>query len=334
MLKVGGFLARAVLALMLLLAGAWSFGAIFYQGPQQPHALRIALAASSALAFAAAAVALLLYRSRVAHWAAVAGLGALLIGWWSTIVPAEHKDWAPDVARLPVIRIEGDNITVENVRDFDWTGADAAKPHWETRRYHLSNLESLDLFTSVWGNPNIAHVFLSFGFKGEGQLAMSVEVRRVNGEIYDPIASAFRKDNLVLVAADEADVAKVRANFRGETVSLYRLAAKPPRVRAFFEQYVGLARRLIEAPMFYNTLTTNCTTTDVILARHVVGDALPLDWRILVSGRLPDYLYDLGSISRAKPLAETKQGAVITELSKEAGDLRGEPYSDFIRRRF
>jgi hypothetical protein len=220
------------------------------------------------------------------------------------------------------------------VRDFRWTGADAAQPRWETRHYHLSRLKTLDLFTSVWDNPDIAHIFLSFGFENEGQLAMSIEVRRVAGETYDPIASAFRKDNLILVAADEADIVKVRTDFRGETVSLYRLAAKPPRVRAFFEQYRALAAQLNEAPMFYNTLTTNCTTTGVFLARHVVGSALPLDWRILISGRLPEYLYGLGSISNAKPLEATEHDAVITGVSKEAGDLRGEPYSDFIRRRF
>jgi hypothetical protein len=58
-----------------------------------------------------------------------------------------------------------------------------------------------------------------------------------------------------------------------------------------------------ERPRFYNTLTTNCTTT---IAAHtrVNPEAPPWSWKILLSGYLPEYLYELGRLDTTLPFAE------------------------------
>jgi hypothetical protein len=48
-------------------------------------------------------------------------------------------------------------------------------------------------------------------------------------------------------------------------------------------------------PSFYNTLTTNCTTS-IWMNTHVNQGRVPFDWRILVSGYLAEYLYAQGRL--------------------------------------
>ncbi len=56
-------------------------------------------------------------------------------------------------------------------------------------------------------------------------------------------------------------------------------------------QYVAEANNLKDNPAFYNSITTNCTTAVAKLIR-TAGGTLPLDWRLIVNGYLPGYLYD------------------------------------------
>ena len=49
----------------------------------------------------------------------------ILLVWWSTIEPSNDRAWEPDVARLPSAEIDGDLVTLRNVRSFEYrTAAD------------------------------------------------------------------------------------------------------------------------------------------------------------------------------------------------------------------
>ena len=76
------------------------------------------------------------------------------------------------------------------------------------------------------------------------------------------------------MASDERDVVGVRSNFRGEDVQIYRLRASPEAARALLLEYVQDANALSTTPEFYNSITTNCTTTIVKMMR-AVGDVVP-----------------------------------------------------------
>ena len=80
---------------------------------------------------------------------------------------------------------------------------------------------------SYWAGPEMAHTIMSFGFEGGEYLAWSIEVRRLKGGEYSPIADLFKSDPLVIIAADERDVVRLRTNIRHEDVQLYRLRASP-----------------------------------------------------------------------------------------------------------
>ena len=160
-----------LLALVLTLLLAWSVLAIYFSNlPWQP--LRIAFASLYAIAWIGA-FALRERRGRTIQWFLVAT--AAVFGWWLTISPSQLRDWAPEVSLLPKATFEGDNVTITNLRDFEYRSEQDFTVHYEQRTYDLNALESMDLVMSYWGpNRKIAHVILSFGFAGGDHVAVSV----------------------------------------------------------------------------------------------------------------------------------------------------------------
>jgi len=194
--------------------------------------------------------------------------------------------------------------------------------------YDLTTLRSLDVFMSYWAGPQMAHVIMSFGFGDGRQLAWSIEVRRINGGEYSPLADLFKSDPIVVLAADERNVVRVRSNVRGEDVKIYRLRTPPAAARSILLEYVDDANALAVKPAFYNSLTTNCTTSIVRLMR-AAGRTIPFDWRLIVNGYMPGYLYDEGAVDTSISLAELEQRGSIDARAKAAD--QAEAFSTLIR---
>jgi hypothetical protein len=308
---------RAACRAVLLLATAglflWLGAALWFQLPA-----RFSAAGSAACAMAGLAVAVLGWRRpRLAVLAlAIVALGASL--WWGSIRPSNERDWAQDVAHGVTGEVVGDEVVLHNVRHFEWLTQDTAIPRWETRHYRLDQLRSVDLFSSVWGNPAIAHTLIGFGFSDGAYVVFSAEIRREREESFSEIGGFFREFELVMIAADAEDIVRLRTDFRREQVSRFALKLTPEQARALFLTYLARANQLAAQPEFYQTLTTNCTTVIFQLAR-LVEPGIPLDWRILLSGYLPDYLYDRAMIATDRPLEEIRQEAILapgTPLSR------------------
>ena len=315
-----------VLVVALILAGtAWAATAVWLQlsGPVRLIALALlGLSALSALG--------LWFGDHRGLALALVGLTAVTVGlWYQTITPRQDRDWEIDVARGVTARIAGERVTLSNIRDFDWTSETEATPRWITQAYDLRQLESLDMLTSVWARPDIAHLLVSFGFSNGQQLVFSVEIRREKGEKFNEIGGFFRQFEQVLIGATEDDIVKLRTNYRKEQVRLYPVDLTPAQIRDMFLSYLDLAQALEAEPRFYNTLTSNCTTAVWQLARRLKPD-LPIDRRLVLSGRLPDYLTDLGVIAAA-PAAERDAAALITPLGQRFDGTK--PFSDLIRGR-
>ncbi len=309
-------LSAAILAFVVAAAAVWAGLALWYRLPA-PEMGRGLAAATFVLLGLATAVALFgRFRFHASVLFAVA-FGAVLV-WWSTIKPPGNADWSPDVARQVTGTLNGDVLTLTNVRDFDWRSDTDFAERWTTRTYDLATLRTLDLFMSYWAGPEMAHVILSFGFEGGDYLAWSIEVRRRSGGEFSPLADLFKSNPLVIIAADERDVVGVRSNIRREDVQLYRLRTPPEAARRLLLGYVADANALSTTPEFYNSLTTNCTTTIVKMIR-AVGDMIPLDWRLVVNGYLPGYVFDQGVLDTRLPLAELTARAHIDSQALAAG---------------
>jgi len=305
-----------LLSLLVSLAGAGAGLALWYQ-LQAPPQIKVAAFVFLALVTLAALRALWQRRWKPLLWFVVFCAG--MLSWWSTLKPSHDRIWADDVARLLHIDVAGSKVRLSNVRNFDWRSETDYTVRWENREYDLEHLVTADLVLSYWMGPAIAHTLVSFGFDDGRYLTFSVEIRKEKGESFSALGGFFRKFETVLVASDERDIVRVRSNVRGEDVYFYRLQVAPATLRQLFIGYAGEARKLEQAPQFYNTLTSNCTTIVFELAR-AINPQLPLDYRLLASGYLAAYAYDVGGLTPGFDYATLQARGRITERAIAAGN--------------
>jgi hypothetical protein len=253
--------------------------------------------------------------------AAGAFLGAMLLWtvWWTSIHALPVREWVIENARQATAELDGDILTVFNCRNFTWRSRRDFTPRWEDRCYDLRGLEAIDLFVSTWGDPRMAHIILSFVFHDEPALAFSIETRRETTEKWSSLAGFMRSYELIMIAGDERDLVYVRTNIRHETVHRYRLLSSPAMRRRLLVQYVRAMNRLARRPRFYNTIFSNCTTEVARIVR-AAGRRFPLDWRILISGYVPAYLYEHGLIDRTRSFAEVQAAADIGAKARARPD--------------
>ncbi len=300
-------------ALPLALVSLWGAAAIWVDGPSD-RLVAGGLAAIPPLV----TIGSILFLRPWSRALVVGGLAvAVVIGWWLSLEPSNDRNWMPDVAQQPAVRFDGDLVTIENVRNFDYRSETDFDENWETRTYDLSQIVGADLFLSYWGSPWIAHTIASWEFADGEQLAISIETRKEVGESYSAILGFFRQYELYYVVADERDVVRLRSNYRGEEVHLYRMVTPPEFARALLVDYLEKVNSLAAQPEWYNALTHNCTTTIRLHAEHV-APGNPLDWRILVNGKLDELGYARGTIDTSIPFEELREKTDITERAKAA----------------
>lgn len=310
---LGRIVAYGLLALVLVPVLAWAATALRIDGPSSPG-----LAQGLAGGFLAVVVGILaLVRPLRRGLGIVAVLWLVVLGWWLRIPARNDRDWQTDVARPAHVIPDGDRVTIQNVRNFDYRSETDFTEHWEDRSYDLSQVQGADLFVSYWGPTLIAHTIMSWEFADGRHLAISIETRKEKGETYSALLGFFRQYELYYVVADERDVVRLRTNVRGEQVFLYRLRARPALARAALESYLKEVDHLDHKPEWYNAFTHNCTTT---IRGHVqeAGVHNPLDWRLLVNGKGDELLYERGNIDTSLPFAEMRAKSDVTAKAKAA----------------
>jgi hypothetical protein len=322
LLRLGGI---TLLIIIVLLSAAWASLAIRYRLPGST-AIRVGTCVLLDAVAIAAMIGVIRHQHRRALLVYAAAYTVLLV-WWTSIHPSNEKDWASDVAHGVTGSLDGDRLSVQNVRNFSWRSETEFTARWEQRAYDLSTLQSIDLYLVYWMGPAIAHTIVSFGFQDGRYLDFSIELRRTRDAEYSAVAGFFKTSELVYIGADERDLLTLR-KARREDVRLYRLATSPEQVRAMLVQYINAANGLATQPRFYNTLTTNCTTAIFEMA-SVVTTSIPFDWRVILTGYLPGYLYDRGALDTSIPLDELERRADVNRRI-DAG-LTGIDFSAAIR---
>jgi hypothetical protein len=320
LVRRSGLLIRVVraagwtIAWLFALGGAiWAVAAVYYDFPT------LNVAAASALAVAILASIIFMRGMRRKLGAIFFGFG-LVLAWWLTLKPSHNRIWQPNVAREPWAVVDGDSVTLHNVRNCVYRTAADYTPHWETRTVRLSQLTGIDLAINYWGSPWMAHPIVSFQFAEGPALCFSIEVRKEVGESYSAVAGFFRQFELIYIVADERDVIRVRTNFlRGEDVYLYRTTVTPEQARQRFMEYLAALNELHDQPRWYNAATTNCTTS--IRTQRAAARRAPWDWRILFNGKADELMFERGWLaSGGLSFAELKARSLINAAAKAADD--------------
>lgn len=263
-----------------------------------------------------------LWRARHRRTVVACGAGAFALGlavFWSQAA-SNDRTWCADVAVLPWAEIDGDRLTVHNIRRCDYRSEKDFTVRHRDDTFDLSRMTGVDLFHVYWGSPSIAHTMLSFGFDDGRHLCLSVETRREEGEVYDALKGFFRQYEIMYVFADETDLVKLRTNHRGETVYLYPLAVPIEGARAVLVEYLKAATDLRENPQWYNARTDNCTTTLIGHSRHTATPEARFDWRWILNGHLHEVMHERGTIDNTVPLEALRERCFINDRAKACVD--------------
>jgi hypothetical protein len=304
-----------VAATIIAVTSIWSAIALWYKAPGG----RAAKGAASAawLAFASACLAGLRSGSHAIALAAFIAAFAGLLIWWNRLLPSNDRNWADDVAKTVRGTVDGDRLILQNVRNFAWRNETDYTPHWETRSYDLGRLSTLEMIVSYWSHRTIAHMLISFGFEDGEHAVFSIEVRREKGQRFSEIGGFFKEFELCIIAADERDIVRLRTNVRREQTYLFRLKMPVAAMRALLLAYVEESEKLARVPRFYHTISGNCTTLVWQMLKQIV-QPLPFSYRVLLSGYLPEYVYEVGALDGRFSIEELRRLGYISEKARRS----------------
>ena len=306
------FVAFAIGWAVAIVAVGWAFGALYFDFPR--------IGALAAILFVVILLAAIIFvRGQLLKLAIALGASAIVAGWWLTLKPSNDRAWQPDVSQTGWAEINGDEVTIHNVRNCDYRTDTDFTQHWETRTVRLSQITGMDVAINYWGSPWISHPIVSFQFSDGLPLCFSIETRKTIGQKYSALDGLYRQYTLIYVVADERDVIRLRTNYRREDVYLYRTLASPAQARERFLEYIKTMNILHEHPRWYNEVTANCTTS--IRTQRSVNERAPWDWRMLINGKADELLYERHAIATGGlPFSELKQRSLIDARARAADD--------------
>lgn len=311
---------KSVLVFALFLLACWTLCAVYYTFV--PWAwLRGVLT----LLYAALLIALFAMPGsrRMLPWVVLGGFVVALVPFLLT-KPSNDRSWIAREAKTAWAEIDGELLTVHNVRNTRYRTEEDCDVRWETRTYDLRDLKAVWFVLSQFQRvPLAAHTFVSFEFEDDTYLAISIEGRKEVGEGYGIFGGLFRQYETMYIAGDERDLIGLRTHVRGDTVYLYPMRSTEAGRRAFLLDMVRRMNELHEEPVFYNTLFDTCTTGLHEHLNHVRREPFPLSYEILVSGLSDRRAHKLGLIDTDLPFAETRARHEIdpASASRDAEDF-------------
>jgi len=310
-------LGKGLLILLGFLVLLYFWGMIWFDGPFKSGGLWNAL-----LAFLWLGLGVFLMRKRKNRKQRLALCAVAFLVIYiprSFVQPSNNRDWAPEFAQTGSSTREGDVVTLNNVRNFDYTGDGKQTERWETRTVHLSNLKSMDMFHTTFGAGRIAHPLLSFDFGPDGRICLTVETRREKGEEFSVVGGLYKMFELQYIFATEEDCVRLRASVRDEPVYIYRIDMPLDECRALFLSATEVQNNLAVKPRFYHIIYSNCTTS--LRERLPMEQRGEFDIRMLINGLLDEYLYENDKFkTEGLSFPELREKAYINLTAQEAHD--------------
>lgn len=241
---------------------------------------------------------------------------------YALIKPSNNRDWSPDQAILSSADIQGDDITVHNIRNFTYRSTTDYTPGYYDATYHLKDLQKIYFIVepfSTYTGP--AHTFLSFEFAGDKFLAISMEIRKEKGESFSAVKGLLKQYEIMYIAADERDVVKLRSNFRKDKVYVYPIKADPAHAQQIFLHMLDRMNKLTTEPEFYNTIFNNCTNN---IAQHVneaIPGTIPWNTSFILPAHSDEYALKLGLIDTTETdITKVRQQFQINDLAEQYAD--------------
>ena len=222
--------------------------------------------------------------------------------------------WQSPWEYAPQFTIEGNNLTIQNLRDFRYRSEQDFTPIWRTESYNLDAITGAEFAECHWdGMEAICHTMISFSFADGKHLVVSAETRLPEGETQNAIGGLYKRYGLIYLFGTEEDIYALRTNYRHEDLLLMPMNVTPEGARKMLLYFVQQAEQAEAEHAAYNTVSNNCSSGVMRTFRHMAPD-------------MPSY-YDLapvhnGSISRLL----YRHGALITRPGESYDALRKRCY--------
>ena len=250
----------------------------------------------------------------------ILGIGIILFGHFLTFQsPAIQRDWNPDQQILSTVTINQDQITIQNVRNFDYTSETEFTPNYYDQTYDLEKLIRAWYLIEPFGTQDgPAHTMISFDFEDNKHLTISAEIRKEKGESFSPIKGLFNQYELVYMIGDERDLIRLRSNYRNDDVYMYPLQISETGLKSLFVNMVTRAEELRTQPEFYHTIWNTCTTVLQDHANQLLDKKITWNKNILLPKYSDEILYKRGLIDTDLSLSDARKYYLINQRAKLA----------------
>ncbi len=246
---------------------------------------------------------------------------------------SNDRQWSPEFSLLPTGEIQGDWVTIRNIRNIEWLSEeDFVMSHYD-RTFQLSDVRGVDFVMVPFNFRPIAHTMLSFELADGTFFGVSVEIRTEQGEDYSTIMGMARQFEVTYVVADERDIIRRRTRHLNAEVYIFPTVATPGQARTLLLDIIQRMNELAEKPEFYHTLVNNCTTNIVSHVNRLNPSRVPYSIGVLLPGLADRYAYDLGILDRTVPFEDLKRAARVNDLAELYYDEPDFSYKIRSRRR-
>jgi len=240
---------------------------------------------------------------------------------WARRKPSNHKNWSPDQKVLPYAKINGDVAHVYNIRNFKYKTEDNYNKEYYNKEFNLSEIKSAYYILEPFrGCRGVAHTFLSFEFKNNKFIAISVEIRKKKGDKFSAIKGLFRGFEIMYVIGDERDLIGLRANHRKDPVHVYPLKISQEKTRDLFLDMLERANKLKEKPEFYNTITNTCLTNIIKHTHKVSKKRIPYGLKIFLPEKSDHLLHKFDFLDTKLTIEKARKKFLINDLAKKYAD--------------
>ncbi len=242
--------------------------------------------------------------------------------------PRQRRNWVPEHSEPARAKIDRDIVILKNIVSANYATAHKCSVKHYDKVFNIKDVESLWLLIEIFpmrAGPirfNLAHSFLTFGFKDGSFISISVAGRRKSGERVTLSRILPHKNEIVYKVINEADTIFARSSKSKNELRLYKLKTTNKNIQKVLMSMLDEINVLHSKPSWFDTFTRNCTT-DMVWHLRAGGLKIPF-WHpsyILTTG-LDKLLYKLGILDtndRDIQFKKLREQSNITPIVQELG---------------
>lgn len=216
-----------------------------------------------------------------------------------TLLPNPQPEaWQTPWAKTPEFHLQGDQLTITNLRDFHYRTPEDYDVRYRTETYDLTTITGADFAECYWdGHTAICHTMLSFNFADGRHLVVSSETRLPEGCEQNAIGGLYKQYGIAYLFGTEEDIFALRTNYRHEDLHLYPMNITPQQARGLLLRMVSIAEEAHSSHLAYNTLTNNCSS-GIVNSFVPPGRTLPWKYHYLPvhNGSIARILFEHGAL--------------------------------------